>query len=97
MEPEGSSFFVLFFFFFHISPPPVPILGQIDPIHTIPSYLSKIEGQVPYLYPQEEVGPVTYTPRDWVPFLSPPTTRRDTVEVFELASTRGKISVLKFL
>jgi hypothetical protein len=26
----------------HISPPSVPILSQIDPIHTIPSYLSKI-------------------------------------------------------
>jgi hypothetical protein len=26
----------------HISPPPVPILGQIDPIHTISSYFSKI-------------------------------------------------------
>jgi hypothetical protein len=26
----------------HISPPTVPILSQIDPIHTIPSYLSKI-------------------------------------------------------
>jgi hypothetical protein len=25
-----------------MSPPPVPILSQIDPIHTIPSYLSKI-------------------------------------------------------
>jgi hypothetical protein len=26
----------------HMSPPPVPILSQIDPIPTIPSYLSKI-------------------------------------------------------
>jgi hypothetical protein len=26
----------------HISPPPVPILSQIDPIPTIPSYVSKI-------------------------------------------------------
>jgi hypothetical protein len=26
----------------HKSPPPVPILSQIDPVHTIPSYLSKI-------------------------------------------------------
>jgi hypothetical protein len=26
----------------HVSPPLVPILSQISPIHTIPSYLSKI-------------------------------------------------------
>jgi hypothetical protein len=26
----------------HKSPPLVPILGQFDPVHTIPSYLSKI-------------------------------------------------------
>jgi hypothetical protein len=26
----------------HKSPTPVPILRQIDPVHTIPSYLSKI-------------------------------------------------------
>jgi hypothetical protein len=35
MEPEVS-------FRLHKSPPPVPILSQIDPIPTIPSYLSKI-------------------------------------------------------
>jgi hypothetical protein len=29
-----------------------------------------------------------YTPRHWVPFSSPPTTRRVTVEVFDPASTR---------
>jgi hypothetical protein len=29
-----------------------------------------------------------YTPRHWVPFSSPPTTRRATVEVFEPGSTR---------
>jgi hypothetical protein len=38
-----------------------------------------LEGQVP----------VFISPRHWVPFSSPPTTRRATVEVFELASTRG--------
>jgi hypothetical protein len=30
----------------HISPPPVPILSQIDPIPTIPSYLSKINFKI---------------------------------------------------
>jgi hypothetical protein len=30
----------------HISPPPVPILNQIDPIPTIPSYLSKIHFKI---------------------------------------------------
>jgi hypothetical protein len=31
-----------------------------------------------------------YIPRHWVPFSSPPTTRRATMEVFEPASTRGR-------
>jgi hypothetical protein len=31
--------------------------------------------------------PVSYIPRHWVPFSSPPTTRRATVEVFDPAST----------
>jgi hypothetical protein len=46
-----------------------------------------LEGQVP-----EFVSPGTgwpgYTPRHWVPFSSPPTTRKAAVEVFEPASTR---------
>jgi hypothetical protein len=42
----------------------------------------------PYLYPPGTGWP-SYTPRHWVPFSSPPTTRRATVEVFEPASTRG--------
>jgi hypothetical protein len=48
-----------------------------------------LEGQVPpYLYPPSTRWP-SYTSRHWVPFSSPPTTRRATVEVFEPASTRG--------
>jgi hypothetical protein len=35
------------------------------------------------------IGWPVYTPRHWVPFSSPSTTRRDTVKVFEPASTRG--------
>jgi hypothetical protein len=42
----------------------------------------------PYLYPTWTGWP-SYTPRHWVPFSPPPTTRRATVEVFEPASTRG--------
>jgi hypothetical protein len=41
----------------------------------------------PYLYPPETGWP-SYTPRHWVPFSSPPTTRRATVEVFDPVSTR---------
>jgi hypothetical protein len=41
-----------------------------------------------YLYPLGIVWP-SYTPRHWVPFSSPSTTRRATVEVFEPASMRG--------
>jgi hypothetical protein len=41
----------------------------------------------PYLYPTRTGWPV-YTPSNWVPFLSPPTTRRATVEVFDPASIR---------
>jgi hypothetical protein len=40
----------------------------------------------PYLYPPG-TGWHSYTPRHWVPFSSPPTTRRATVEVFEPDST----------
>jgi hypothetical protein len=47
-----------------------------------------LEGQVPYLYPPGTGWP-GYTPRHLVPFLSPPTTRRATVEAFEPASTRA--------
>jgi hypothetical protein len=47
-----------------------------------------LEVQVTYLYPPGTGWP-SYTPRHWVLFPSPPTTRRATVEVFEPASTRG--------
>jgi hypothetical protein len=40
----------------------------------------------PYLYPTGTTWP-GYTPRHWVPFSSPSTTRRATVEVFDRAST----------
>jgi hypothetical protein len=44
----------------------------------------------PYLYPPETGWPsCTPPPRHWVPFLSPPTTRRAAVEVFEPSSSRG--------
>jgi hypothetical protein len=42
----------------------------------------------PYLY-HPGTGWPSYTPRYWVPFSSPPTTRRAMVEVFEPASARG--------
>jgi hypothetical protein len=41
----------------------------------------------PYLCPPGTGWP-SYTPQNWVPLLSPRTTRRATVEVFEAASTR---------
>jgi hypothetical protein len=40
------------------------------------------------LYPQR-TGCPSYTPRHWVPFLSPPMTCRAMMEMFEPASTRG--------
>jgi hypothetical protein len=42
----------------------------------------------PCLYPTG-TGRSSYAPRYWVPFSSPPTSRRATVDVFELASTWG--------
>jgi hypothetical protein len=51
-------------------------------------HFPNLEGQAPYLYPSG-IGWLGYTPRHWVPFSSPPTTRRVTVEVFGPASTRG--------
>jgi hypothetical protein len=49
--------------------------------------LPNLEGQAPYLYAPGTGWP-SYIPRHWVPFSSPPTTRRATAEVFEQASTR---------
>jgi hypothetical protein len=43
--------------------------------------------QVPYFY-APGTGCPGYTPRHWVPFSSPPTTRRATVEVFDPCSAR---------
>jgi hypothetical protein len=46
----------------------------------------------PYLIPPPRTAWPSYTPRHWVPFSSPPKSRRATVatvEVFELASTRS--------
>jgi hypothetical protein len=45
----------------------------------------------PYLYPPGTEWP-SYSPRHWVSFSSPPTTRRVTVEVFEPAYTREELS-----
>jgi hypothetical protein len=45
----------------------------------------------PYLYPPGTGWP-GYTPRHWVPFSSPFTTRRATVDVFDPASTRDSRS-----
>jgi hypothetical protein len=49
----------------------------------------------PYLYPRRK-GWLSYTPMHLVPFSSPPTTRRATVEVFQPASTRS-FNPIKFL
>jgi hypothetical protein len=48
-----------------------------------------LEDQV-RIYPPGTEWP-SYTPRHWVPFSSPSTTRRATVEVFEPSSTRALI------
>jgi hypothetical protein len=44
----------------------------------------------PYLYPPGTWWP-GYTSRQCVPFSSPPTTRKDTVDVFESTSTRDSV------
>jgi hypothetical protein len=47
----------------------------------------------PYLYPPGTRWP-SYTPKHWIPFSSPPTTRRTTVDVFDPASTRETVWTL---
>jgi hypothetical protein len=47
-----------------------------------------LEGQVPVCISPRKRG-ICYTPRLWVPFSSPPTIRRSTVEVFDPAATQG--------
>jgi hypothetical protein len=58
--------------------------------HTLLSQIRdspKLMGQVPlFIFPRK--GWLTYTPMHWVPFPSPPTTRRAMVGVFDPASTR---------
>jgi hypothetical protein len=49
-----------------------------------------------YLY-APGTGWTRYTPRHLVPFSLPPTTRRDTVEVFDLASTQDTEFSVKFI
>jgi hypothetical protein len=48
----------------------------------------------PYLYPPTTGWP-NYTPRHWVPFSSPPISRRTTAEVFEPASIRASTWALQ--
>jgi hypothetical protein len=49
-----------------------------------------------YLYPPG-TGWAGYTPRQWVPFSSPLTNRRATMEVFDSSSTRECLVQLKLL
>jgi hypothetical protein len=49
----------------------------------------------PYLYPPGTGWP-SYTPKHWVSLSSPPTTRRATVEVVDLVSTRDWTDWLLF-
>jgi hypothetical protein len=46
----------------------------------------------PYLYSPGTRWP-SYTPRHWVPFSSPPTIRRATIEIFDPASTRDSTTL----
>jgi hypothetical protein len=62
--------------------------GSADHILLSPIWDSpNLGGQVPVFIRTKGTGWPSYNPRHWVPFLSPPTTCRTTVEVFEAAST----------
>jgi hypothetical protein len=67
-----------------MGPSPAGLMNiLLSQVHTPPTW----KAGSPYLYPLG-MGWPTYTPRDWAPFSSPPTTRRAAVEVFEPASIR---------
>jgi hypothetical protein len=65
---------------------PKNMVGRLYP-PALGSTYPNLEDQVPVFISPRTWWP-SYTPRHWVPFPSPPTTRRVTVEVFEPASTR---------
>jgi hypothetical protein len=76
------------------------ILGS-ESCGTLPTFYSlrfetppTCRARSPYLY-SPGTGWPSHNPRHWVPFSSPPTTRRATVEVFESASTRDELSLCK--
>jgi hypothetical protein len=57
------------------------------------SRLPQPEGSGPSIYISQGMGWTSHTPKHWVPYLSPPTTRRAMVEVFEPASIWGADSL----
>jgi hypothetical protein len=69
----------------------VQVMGNSRPYFTASfSRLPQPVGPGPLIYtPRNRVAQLY--PRHWVPFSSPPTTHRATVEVFESASTRGSV------
>jgi hypothetical protein len=77
----------------YLSSPVQPILGPSPAGLMTTFYCLRFEApptwraRFPYLYPTGTGWP-GYTPRHWVPFSSPPTTRRATVQVSDHASTQ---------
>jgi hypothetical protein len=63
------------------SHPWVEVPQNSRPYFTLSFEIPTWRSRFPYLYPPGRRLP-SYTPRHWVPFLSPLTTRRATVEVF---------------